>query len=64
MVLSIASFVSDDEKRNAINRCFDIRTETLNRCYALPNYRYLPLSIKNKVYDRMKSIVEREFTIA
>ena len=37
-----------------------IRTEALNRCYAIEGYKDLPLEEKNKIYDKIVKEVEQE----
>ena len=59
-VVSIAAVVEDEEIRNAIIESDHIRNETLNRCLAIPSYRYKSLKWKNRYYDVIKSRVIAE----
>lgn len=42
-----------------LNRYAWIRNETLNRCYAIENYKDLPLKEKNRIYDQIRKEVEQ-----
>ena len=59
-VVSIAAVVEDEEIRNTIIQSDYIRNETLNRCYAIPSYRYKSLKWKNRYYDVIKRKVMAE----
>ena len=37
-----------------------IRTEALERCYAMDGYKDLPRDEKNKIYDKVVAEVEKE----
>lgn len=61
-VVSIAASIEDEELRNAIIQSDHIRNETLNRCLAIPSYRYKSLKWKNRYYDVIKRRVIAEMT--
>ena len=58
-VVSIAA-VCGGELRESILRYENIRNETLNRCMAIPSYKYKSLKWKNRYYDYIRKIVEKE----
>ena len=60
MIISVAAYVKDDEVRKAVLNSDNIRSRTLEKCYAIPGYTELPRKVKNAVYDKVRIIVEKE----
>ena len=58
-VVSIAA-VCGGELRESILRYEDIRNETMRRCLAIPSYMGKSLKWKNRYYDHIRKIVEKE----
>jgi len=59
-VVSIAAVCEEEELRDAIIQSDSIRNEALNRCMAIPSYRYKRLEWKNRYYDVIKRKVTAE----
>ena len=60
MVISIAEFAATETMKKEIRESFDVRNETLKRCYAMENYAGLPLAEKNRIYDGIRKQIEAE----
>lgn len=58
MVLSVAFFSRSEVVRDSVLRSDIIREETLKRCYNISGYQKLSIAEKNKIYDKIKAIVE------
>lgn len=58
--VSIAEAVEDEKIKAEIIRNDIIRTETLNRCYAINCYENLSTEEKNIIYDKVRREVESE----
>lgn len=58
--ISIAEMEKDEKIKIEIMRYEIIRTETLNRCYAMSSYKSLSLEEKNAIYDKVRREVESE----
>lgn len=59
-VVSVAEYCDDETLRKEIELSDKIRNETLNRCYAIPSYKYKSLKWKNKYYDHIREVVKAE----
>ncbi len=60
VVISVAHHADNEQIKQAILLSDKIRAATLKRCCAIPGYLELPLKEKNKVYDNIKTKVEKE----
>ena len=60
MVISIAEFAATETMKKEIRESFDVRNETLKRCYAMENYAGLLLAEKNRIYDGIRKQIESE----
>ena len=45
--------------RCMLERAFSVRHETLDRCYSIRDYGFLPDHVKDDIYDAFKSDVEQ-----
>ena len=52
MTINIAAF-TEEPIRSELITAEKIWSEVLNRCYSIPGYKELPLTEKNRIYDRM-----------
>lgn len=59
MIISISSFIEDQEKRETLNYYFNIRETALNIAYSIPGYREAKLDTKNYIYDAIKNSLEK-----
>ena len=59
-VISVAEY-ADESTRSGILQSDFVRRETLDRCYNMDGYKDLPTAEKNKVYDRIKAEVMKEY---
>ena len=60
MIISVAEYVKDNRVRDAVRRSDNIRRRTLETCYSIPGYAYLPRKVRNKVYDNVRLMIEKE----
>ena len=60
MIISVAAYVKDDKVRKAVLKSDNIRSRTIEKCYAIPGYTELSLKEKNALYDKVRMIVEKE----
>lgn len=52
--------INDDEIARVVSESFDVRNETLRRCYAIDGYADLPRNEKNAIYDSVREQVREE----
>lgn len=58
-VVSVAEFVKDTRKKNALRKYDSIRAISLELCYdCVPYYKELSLQAKNAIYDAIRSRLE------
>jgi len=60
IIISVAHFAKDETIKNAVLRSDEIRQKTLNHCYSIVGYKSLPLNEKNKIYDSIKALYEKQ----
>lgn len=60
MVISIAAFAPTEEMKRDLQEAFDLRNETLRRCYAMENYAELPRAEKIRIYDTIRQQIEND----
>lgn len=60
MINSVAEYVKDNRVREAVRRSDKIRRRTLEKCYSVPGYADLPRKVRNKVYDNVRLMIEKE----
>ena len=60
MITSVAEYVKDNRVRGAVRRSDKIRRRTLEKCYSVPGYADLPRKVRNKVYDNVRLMIEKE----
>lgn len=60
MITSVAEYVKDNRVREAVRRSDKIRCGTLEKCYSVPGYADLPRKVRNKVYDNVRLMIEKE----
>ena len=60
MIISVAEYVKDNEVRGVVVKSDKIRRRTLEKCYSVPGYADLPRKVRNKVYDNVRLIIEKE----
>ena len=61
MVINVAAFAENSRVKNTLIDYTKIRNITLDRCYAMEGYAELPIMEKNKIYDRIRKEVEKEY---
>ena len=59
MIVNVSAFVDDETIRKDLNRAAVIRSEALALAYSIKGYEAAPLPVKNWIYDRIKSTLER-----
>ena len=60
MITSVAEYAKDNRVRKVVLRSDYIRNRTLEKCYSIPGYADLPRKVRNKVYDNVRLMVEKE----
>ncbi len=60
IIISVAHFAKDETIKNAVLRSDEIRQKTLNYCCSIVGYESLPLNEKNKIYDSVKALYEKQ----
>ena len=60
MIISVAEYVKDNKVREDVRRSDNIRRRTLVTCYSVPGYADLPRKVRNKVYDNVRLMIEKE----
>lgn len=61
MVINVGYFSENKEIRETLDKYALIRNKTLDICYSIDGYEKLPLKEKNKIYDRIREEVSREY---
>lgn len=62
IVISVAWLLEDEEERKAALLSDKIRAAALNYCWdKVPGYKYASRRTKNKVYDRVRQMMEKRF---
>lgn len=60
IIISVAHFTKDETIKNAVLKSDEIRQKTLNHCYSITGYESLPLNKKNKIYDTVRALYEKQ----